>query len=62
MKHFLLIAIVVLISKKVFFFSFSMATIFKQKHSFFNVMQLINKNYSLKNRVKLIKNTQEKLS
>ena len=49
-------------SEKLFSFSFSMATIVRETNSFFKVMQLITQNYSGKNGVKQIKNTQEKLS
>ena len=63
MKHFLLVATVVMISEKNFF-SFSMAAFVKETNSFFKIMQLINKNYSWKMESwkNEIKNTQEKLS
>ena len=51
-----------MISEKLFYFYFSIATIVRETTSFFKVMQLINQNCSWKNGVKQIKNTQEKLS
>ena len=60
MKHFFFIANFAMISESLF--SFSIATIVRETSSFFKIVDLVNQNYSWKNGVKQIKNTQEKLS